>query len=152
MRGTCCGFGHRIVLIDVEAPLREVLCNLIETHGVTRFLSGGMGEFDELFAKTIRSLRRVDPQIRLCLVVPYLTKSLNEKRELLSSLYDEIILPSELEGANKKAAIPMRNRWMVDHSDFVISAVHRDFGGAYEAVAYAVRQGVPIIKIVDKFS
>ena len=136
----------------MEAPLREVLCNLIETHGVTRFLSGGMGEFDELFAKTIRSLRSFYPQIRLCLVVPYLTKSLNEKRELLSFLYDEIILPSELDGANKKAAIPMRNRWMIDHSDFVISAVHRDFGGAYEAVAYAVRQGVPIIKIGGKFS
>ena len=152
MRRTCCGFGHRIVLVDVEAPLREVLCNLIETHGVTRFLSGGMGESDELFAKTIRSLRSFYPQIRLCLVVPYLTKSLNEKRELLSFLYDEIILPSELDGANKKAAIPMRNRWMIDHSDFVISAVHRDFGGAYEAVAYAVRQGVPIIKIGGKFS
>ena len=152
MRRTCCGFGHRIVLVDVEAPLREVLCNLIETHGVTRFLSGGMGEFDELFAKTIRSLRSFYPQIRLCLVVPYLTKSLNEKRELLSFLYDEIILPSELDGTNKKAAIPMRNRWMVDHSDFVISAVHRDFGGAYEAVASGVRQGVSIIKIVDKFS
>ncbi len=152
MRKTCCGFGHRIVLIDVEASLREVLCNLIEAHDVTRFLTGGMGEFDELFAKTVRSLRSVYPQTRLCLVVPYLTKSLNERRKLLSSLYDEIILPSELDGANKKAAIPMRNRWMVDHSDFVISAVHRDFGGAYEAVAYAVRQGVPIIKIVDKFS
>ncbi len=144
MRRTCCGFGHRIVLIDVEAPLREVLCNLIETHGVTRFLSGGMGEFDELFAKTIRSLRSVYPQINLCLVVPYLTKSLNEKRELLSFLYDEIILPSELDGANKKAAIPMRNRWMVDHSDFVISAVHRDFGGAYEAVSYATQHGVQV--------
>lgn len=152
MRRTCCGFGHRIVLIDVEAPLREVLCNLIETHGVTRFLSGGMGEFDELFAKTIRSLRSVYPQIQLCLVVPYLTKRLNDQKELLSSLYDEIILPAELDGANKKAAIPLRNRWIVDNSDYVISAIHRDFGGAYEAVAYAVRQGVPIIKIVDKFS
>ena len=82
--------------------------------------------------------------------IPY--KEPQQKRELLSFLYDEIILPSELDGANKKAAIPMRNRWMIDHSDFVISAVHRDFGGAYEAVAYAVRQGVPIIKIGDKFS
>jgi uncharacterized phage-like protein YoqJ len=152
MGRTCCGFGHRIVLIDVEGPLREVLCNLIETHGVTRFLSGGMGEFDELFSKTVHSLRGQYPQIRLCLVVPYLTKRLNDQRELLPSLYDEIILPAELDGANKKAAIPLRNRWMVDNSDFVISAVHRDFGGAYEAVAYAVRQGVPIIKIVDKFS
>lgn len=147
MKRICCGFGHRIVLIDVEAPLREALCDLIEIHGVTCFLTGGMGEFDELFARNIRSLRSVYPQISLSLVVPYLTKSLNEKRELLSSLYDEIILPSELDGANKKAAIPLRNRWMVNYSDVVISAVHRDFGGAYEAVAYAARQGVQIIKI-----
>ena len=144
MRRTCCGFGHRFVLIDVEAPLRELLRDLIEIHGVSRFLTGGMGEFDELFAKTVRSLRSVYPQVCLCLVVPYLTKSLNEKRELLSSLYDEIIFPSELDGAIKKAAIPMRNRWMVDHSDFVISAVHREFGGAYEAVSYARRHGVQV--------
>ena len=148
MRGTCCGFGHRIVLCDVEAPLRKVLCDLIEIHGVTCFLTGGMGEFDELFARNVLSLRSVYPQIHLCLVVPYLTKSLNEKRELLSSLYDEIILPSELEGANKKAAIPMRNRWMVDHSDFVISAVHRDFGGAYEAVAYAAQRSNQVINLL----
>ena len=147
MERTCCGFGHRIVLIDVEAPLREALCDLIEIHGVTCFLTGGMGEFDELFARNIRSLRSVYPQISLCLVVPYLSKSLNEKRELLSSLYDEIILPSELDGANKKAAIPMRNRWMVDHSNFVISAVHRDFGGAYKAVSYAAQQGVQVKKL-----
>lgn len=152
MGRTCCGFGHRIVLIDAEGPLREVLCNLIETHGVTRFLTGGMGEFDELFARAVCSMRSEYPQIQLCLVVPYLTKRLNDQKELLSSLYDEIILPAELDGANKKAAIPLRNRWIVDNSDYVISAVHRDFGGAYEAVAYAVRQGVPIIKIVDKFS
>ena len=63
MRRTCCGFGHRIVLIDVEAPLREVLCDLIEIHGVTRFLTGGMDEFDEFFAKTVRSLRGLYPQI-----------------------------------------------------------------------------------------
>lgn len=144
MENTCCGFGHRIVLIDVATPLRDVLCNLIETHGVTRFLIGGMGEFDELFANTVRSLHSRFSQIRLCLVVPYLTKRLNNQSELLSSLYDEIILPAELDGVNKKAAIPMRNRWMVDHSDFVISAVHRDFGGAYEAVSYATQCGVQV--------
>lgn len=148
----CCGFGHRIVLMNVDTALRKALHDLIENQGVTRFLAGGMGEFDELFARTVCSMRGEYPQIQLCLVVPYLTKQLNDQRELLSFLYDEIILPAELDGANKKAAIPLRNRWIVDNSDFVISAVHRDFGGAYEAVAYAVRQGVPIIKIGDKFS
>ena len=130
--------------MDIEPALRMALLDLIENRCVSRFLTGGMGEFDELFAKTVRSLRCQYPQIRLCLVVPYLTKRLNEQSDLLSTLYDEIILPSELDGANKKAAIPMRNRWMVDHSDFVISAVHRDFGGAYEAVSYATQHGVQV--------
>lgn len=144
---TCCGFGHRIVLLDIASTLRSLIIDLIENRAVTRFLTGGMGEFDELFAKTVRSLRRHYPQIRLCLVVPYLTKRLNDQNELLSTLYDEIILPAELDEANKKAAIPLRNRWMVDKSDFIISAVHRDFGGAYEAVSYAVRRGIPIMKL-----
>lgn len=148
MGKTCCGFGHRIVLVDVETALRETIRDLIENHGATRFLTGGMGEFDELFTRTVRSLHNNYPQICLCLVVPYLTKRLNDQSDLFSSLYDEIILPAELDGANKKAAIPLRNRWMVDKSDFVISAVHRDFGGAYEAVAYAAQRGIPIIKLL----
>lgn len=152
MGKTCCGFGHRIVLVDADTELQKVLQDLIENKGVTCFLTGGLGEFDELFARAVCSMRSEYPQIQLCLVVPYLTKRLNDQKEVFSSLYDEFILPAELDDANKKAAIPLRNRWIVDNSDFVISAVHRDFGGAYEAVAYAARQGVQIIKIGGKFS
>lgn len=134
--------------MDIESALHEALCGLIENQGVTCFLTGGMGEFDELFAKTVRSLRGQYPQICLCLAVPYLTKRLNDQSDLFSSLYDEIILPAKLDGVNKIAAIPLRNRWMVDNSDFVVSAVHRDFGGAYEAVTYAVQRDVPIINLL----
>ena len=148
MEKTCCGFGHRIVLMDIEPALRSTLTDLIENRCVARFLTGGMGEFDELFAKTVRSLKSQYPQIRLCLVVPYLTKRLNDQSDLLSILYDETILPAELDGANKKAAIPIRNRWMIDNSDFVISAVHRDFGGAYKAVAYAAEHDVQVISLL----
>lgn len=134
--------------MDIGSALRRTLTDLIENRDVIRFLTGSIGEFDELFAKVVRSLRGLYPQIRLCLVVPYLTKRLNDQSDLLSTLYEEIIFPSELDGINKKAAIPMRNRWLVDNSDFVISAIHRDFGGAYEAVAYAAQRGVQIIKLL----
>lgn len=148
MERTCCGFGHRIVLTDVESALQEALCNLIENHSATRFLTGGMGEFDERFTITVRSLRGQYPQICLCLVVPYLTKRLNDQNVRLTALYDEIILPAELDGVNKKAAISLRNRWMVGQSDFVISAVHRDFGGAYKAVTYATQRGIQVINLL----
>lgn len=148
MERTCCGFGHRLVLMNVEPALRTILTELINNHAVTRFLTGGMGEFDELFTKSVRSLSGSYPQIRLCLVVPYLTKRINDQKELFASIYDDIILPAELDGTNKKAAIPLRNRWMVDNSDIVISGVHRDYGGAYEAVAYATHRGVQVIKLL----
>lgn len=67
------------------------------------------------------------------------------RKGLFSLLYDAIIIPAELDSAYKKAAIPLRNRRMVEQSDVVISAVYRDFGGVYEAVAYAAKHGVPIV-------
>ena len=134
---TCCGFGHRVMLMDVEKPLRDVLERLVAERGVRVFYTGGMGEFDELFARTVRSMKRDCPSLRLVLVAPYLTERLNMDKAFYEALYDEILIPAELEGVHPKAAIGLRNRWMVDRSDIVIAALHRDFGGAADAVRYA---------------
>ncbi len=64
----CCGFGHRVMLMDVEKPLRAVLERLVEDRGVSVFYTGGMGEFDELFTRTVRSMKRDCPSLRLVLV------------------------------------------------------------------------------------
>ena len=63
------------------------------------------------------------------------------------ALYDEILIPAELDGVHPKAAIGLRNRWMVDRSDIVIAALHRDFGGAAEAVRYAEKRGKEVVRI-----
>ena len=146
----CCGFGHRVMLMDVEKPLLETLERLVEERGVRMFYSGGMGEFDELFACTVRSMKRECPSLRLVLVMPYLTARLNVNKAFYEAQYDEILIPAELEGIHPKAAIGLRNRWMVDRSDIVIAALHRDFGGAMEAVRYAERIGKIVCKIKKK--
>ena len=143
----CCGFGHRVLLMDVEKPLRDVLERLVAERGVRVFYTGGMGEFDELFARTVRSMKRECPSLRLVLVMPYLTERLNMDKMFYESLYDEILIPAELDGVHPKAAIGLRNRWMVDHSDIVIAALHRDFGGAAEAVRYAEKVGKKVVRI-----
>ena len=61
--------------------------------------------------------------------------------------YDEILIPAELDGVHPKAAIGLRNRWMVDRSDIVIAALHRDFGGAAEAVRYAEKREKGVVRI-----
>lgn len=167
----CCGFWHRVMLMDVEKPLREVLERLVEERGVRVFYTGGMGEFDELFARTVRSMKRECPSLRLVLVMPYLTREIatGEKRYgaenggqiaratydgpshgWYESLYDEIVIPEELDGVHPKAAIGLRNRWMVDRSDIVIAALHRDFGGAAEAVRYAKKAGKEVVRIAEE--
>lgn len=143
----CCGFGHRVLLMDVEKPLREVLERLVAERGVRVFYAGGMGEFDELFARTVRGMKRECPFLQLVLVAPYLTERLNLDKAFYEVFYDEILIPAELEGIHPKAAIGLRNRWMVDRSDIVIAALHRDFGGAAEAVRYAEKVGKKVVRI-----
>ena len=127
--------------MDVEKPLREVLERLVEEHGVTVFYSGGMGEFDALFARTVRVLKRDYSSLRLVLVMPYLTRRLNADKAYYETQYDEILIPAELDGVHPKKAIGLRNRWMVDHSDFVVAALHRNYGGAAKAIQYALEAG-----------
>ena len=143
----CCGFGHRVLLMYIEKPLRETLERLMEERGVRVFYTGGMGEFDEMFTRTVWSMKRECPSLRLVLVMPYLTARLNVNKAFYEAQYDEILIPAELDGVHPKAAIGLRNRWMVDRSDIVIAALHRDFGGAAEAVRYAESAKKEIIRM-----
>lgn len=142
----CCGFGHRVMLTDVEKPLREALARLT-AQGVTEFYTGGMGEFDELFARTVRSIKRNDHRLRLILVLPYLTRPVVTERAWYEAQYDEILIPAELDGVHPKAAITLRNRWMVDRSSIVIAALRSDYGGAAEAVRYAETIGKEVLRL-----
>ena len=136
-----------MMLMDVEKPLRETLERLVAERGVRVFYTGGMGEFDELFARTVRSMKREFPSLRLVLVAPYLTERLNLDKAFYEAQYDEILIPAELDGVHPKAAIGQRNRWMVDRSDIVIAALHRNFGGAADAVRYAESAKKEIIRM-----
>ena len=142
----CCGFGHRMMLTDVEKPLREALERLA-VQGVTKFYTGGMGEFDDLFARTVRSIKRNDHRLRLILVLPYLTRPVATERAWYETQYDEILIPAELDGVHPKAAITLRNRWMVDRSSIVIAALRRDYGGAAEAIRYAESTGKEVLRL-----
>ena len=44
-------------------------------------------------------------------------------------------------------AITYRNRWMVDKSDYVITCVNRNFGGAAKAKEYAEKHRKNIVEI-----
>lgn len=150
---TCTFSGHREVYQSgIEARLDAEIEKLLQMDNEFRFLAGGMGQFDGMGAGAIRAAKRRHPEkrITMTLVLPYMSNWLNEDKEYCQFYYDQIIIPEELDTAHYKAAIQLRNRWMVDRTDIVIAYIYRDFGGALATVRYAQRQGKPVINLAEK--
>lgn len=150
---TVCVFaGHREVYQSgIDAKIEETINGLLQTDNEFVFFTGGMGKFDDKCASAVRSAKRCHPDlnISLALVLPYMSNRLNIDKEHYEYLYDEIIIPAELDNVHYKAAIKKRNRWMVDQADHVIAYVYREFGGALETVKYAQKQGKPVINLAE---
>lgn len=142
----CCGFGHREVFENISGQVEEAVLMAIK-DGCELFYTGAMGEFDSLFSSAVRRAKIAHPHIKLICVKPYMTNDINTDRGYYAAMYDDVIIPDELAGIHYKAAIKVRNRWIIDHSDMVIVYTIREHGGAYEAKSYAERQSKHIIAI-----
>ncbi|MBE6639507.1 MAG: DUF1273 domain-containing protein [Ruminococcaceae bacterium] len=146
----CCGFGHRDVFKDIVGELKSILEDWIVNNGVGTFMTGGMGDFDLQFAKAVRELKCQYPYIELVLIKPYFTNDLNTNKVYYESMYDSVLIPDVLMGVHYKSAIKLRNRWMIERCDCVLVYVNREFGGAYDALKYARKQGKTVIHLSQK--
>ena len=142
----CCGFGHREIFGNITEKIVTAVKKAAE-QGCELFYTGAMGEFDEIFSSAVRFLKKTYPEIKLVCVKPYLTKEINESGDYLYSLYDDIIIPTELADIHYKTVRTKRNQWIIDKCDVVIGYTIRDYGGAYKAIDYAKKKGKEIIII-----
>ena len=140
-------FGHReiIDLYRLEERLIKVVKELIQTKPYVVFLVGRNGEFDEYAASIIkRTSRKVKKENNeITLVLPYTVSDI----EYYEIYYNNVVIPERLCGAHHKAAITLRNRWMVEQSDLLICYVERENGGAYSALKYAQKLGKQIVNL-----
>lgn len=112
--------------------------------GVVEYLNGGMGSFDWMCARAVHRLKEKYPYITNCLVIPYLTFNIAEKE-----YFDSIIYPEGFERYHFKAAIPARNRYLVDHASFALCYVTHGWGGAAQTYERACKKGLSIINLGD---
>lgn len=99
--------------VQAEDVRREV--EKLIASGVTDFLNGGMGGFDWMCARVVSDLKKSYSQIRNYLVIPYLTFNIAELK-----YFDDIIYPEGFEKYHFKAAIPARNRYLVDNAAYAL--------------------------------
>lgn len=143
-------FGHRRIynIREIEEKLVPILKELILTKKYVEFYIGRNGDFDEFVASVIK---RVQKQLDrdnnvMILTLPYTVKDI----EYYADYYDEIVIPDAIGKAHPKAAITLRNRWMVDTADLVIAYIEHEEGGAYAAVKYAKKGNKKVINLIDK--
>lgn len=140
-------FGHREIedLLKLDKMLIPVIRELIQTRPYVSFLIGRNGEFDEYAASVIKRLQKElgKENNDIALVLPYSVADI----EYYENYYDSIIIPDDIHGVHPKAAITLRNKWMIEHSELVLLYVHSSRGGAYTAMRYAQKLNKKIVNI-----
>jgi len=121
--------------------IKNAITELIHL-GVTDFLSGGQGGFDRLCARCVHELHPQYPNTKNVLVIPYLSFTVFNK-----DLFDEIIYPEGFERYHFKAAIPARNKFMVDSSTYAICYVNHGWGGAAQTYERAIKKKLTVINL-----
>lgn len=140
----CTFFGHRSVSRETLIPLTSTLIDLIENKSVDRFYVGNHGGFDRMVRAKLKELEKIYPHIEYKVVLAYVPTKKDEYEDYSDTLY-----PSALDGVPHRARIVVRNEWMIKNSDYVVTCVERNIGGAAESKQKAERMGKKVINIAS---
>ena len=137
----CTFFGHKDTPKEIEPILQSVLTDLIENKAATEFYVGNSGSFDAMVRRLLQELAVIYP-IKYSVVLAYLPDRKNEYDNLTDTVY-----PEGIETVPKRFAISYRNKWMIQQSDFVVTYVTHDYGGAWQFKAMAEKQKKQVIEL-----
>ena len=141
----CTFFGHRDCPEIIRPKLREVLIDLIISHGVDMFYVGRQGQFDAYVYSELKKLKQEYPQINYAVVLAYMPGKKTEYDDC-----SDTMLPEGIESVHPHYAISWRNNWMFKRSDYVITYITRPYGGAYRYAMKASRLGMKIIYLEER--
>ena len=149
----CCFTGHRQFYgrnaNEIGYSAARAIEGLIK-DGVTVFKAGGAVGFDTVCALEVLRLRENYPAVRLELILPCKRQERNwNVRD--KKLYREILEAADsvefLAEQYYDGCMQMRNRALVNGSDYCIAYLARHYGGTYYTVTYAKEQGLEVILI-----
>lgn len=129
--------------MSVKPKLRAVLVELIERRGADTFYVGRQGGFDSMAMSVLRELAEIYPHISYAVVL----ERLPYKQENSSLDFSLTMFPEGIEFAPPRFSISRRNEWMLMRSDFVVTYITHDWGGAARFAEKAMRQGKTVINL-----
>lgn len=140
---TCFFIGSRHATNRIQPQLAEAVDKHIIEYGVTTFTVGHYGSFASLVIGVLKEAKKLHNYIELNLLAPY---ALNQKREAPEG-FNGTFYPEGLEFVPKRYAIVHANRYMIQHSDYLIAYAH-GVGNSRKIVEYAQgREKKGLIKV-----
>jgi len=136
---------------NITQRLENEIIKLIKI-GVRNFCAGGALGFDTHAALIVLELRKKYPHIRLVLVIPCLEqyKGWDEDDKQIYNLIwkkaDKVIYTSE---EYHPGCMHLRNRKLVDLSNYCICYLTKPTGGTAYTVRYANKTGARIINLAE---
>ena len=149
-RKTCFFIGHREAPDSLLPELSTEIERHITEYGVIDFVVGQYGRFDALAAKCVKAAKKRHPEVTLTLLLPYHPY---DRPIPTPSGFDSTFYPPGIETIPKHVAIIRANRYMVDHSDYLIAYAWHPASNARDLVEYARRyekQGRMKITVLSK--
>lgn len=143
-------FGHAdFCEVDIyRKKLENLISNFLKSENVDFYL-GGYGRFDSFALNCCKEIKKKMNNVKLVFITPYIGKWLENKNSIIKINYDECVYPP-IETIHPKFAILKRNEWIIDNSDFIVFYVSRKYGGAYQALKYAIKKGKKFKNIFEK--
>jgi len=139
----CCFAGHSKIYTN-ENLIYDMVKNKVEEliikKGIKEFWVGNYGAFDRIAASVINELKKTYSDLFLTLVIPYLTKEINEYKKEYQQKYDYILVCDIPEKTPRKYHIIKANEYMINNSDYLICFVEHNWGGAAKTLEYAKKK------------
>lgn len=153
MEKICCFAGHSELfnVDDLCIKLISTVENLIVKENINEFWVGNYGAFDKLSAKAITKLKRKYPEIKLNLIIPYLTSEINKYKKYYYEIYDNILMADIPLKTPIKARIVKCNQYMIKKSEYLVCFINHSWGGAAKTLEYAKKnKKIQIINLAEQ--
>lgn len=143
----CIFFGHRSTDTTYAKVLAQQIEFLICNYGVDTFYVGNQGNFDFMVLCALREMQSKYSYIQYFVVLAYMPGKKQKEEENIK--YYETIYPDGLETVPRRFAISFRNKWMIQHSEYVIACVYYSSSGAGQFVRYAKNKKKTVINLTE---
>lgn len=151
---TVCFFGHRNIdgFRRVSELVEQTIDRFLYENNFVEFLVGRDGDFDQIVSSAIVKAKRDygTGSFTHTLVLPYMKADYKNNIATFEDYYDEIEICDQSEKAYPKAAIQIRNRFLVDRSDYCVFYVEHKEGGAWQTMRYALKQEKRIVNLAER--